>query len=89
MHPTVEPPPPYTATSSWQANAAMVTANEELRRRQEELERKAAELQRREDEIQRNMQYQGMLGLIVKKARELNSYTSKFIFQDLSIIHLY
>lgn len=60
VHPTVEPPPPYTPVSSWEESAAAVSANEELRRRQEELERKAAELQRREDEIQRNMQYQGM-----------------------------
>ena len=61
VYPTVEPPPPYTPASSWEANAATASANEELRRRQEELERKAAELQRREDEIQRNMQYQGLL----------------------------
>jgi len=62
VHPTVEPPPPYTPVSSWQANAAAAAeANEELQRRQEELERKAAELQRREDELQRNMQYQGLL----------------------------
>ena len=60
VHHTVEPPPPYTAVSSWETNAATASANEELRRRQEELERKAAELQRREDEIQRNMQYQGL-----------------------------
>jgi len=67
VHPTVEPPPPYTPASSWEANAATVSANEELRRRQEELERKAAELQRREDEIQRNMQYQGLLVAEYKK----------------------
>lgn len=66
VHPTVEPPPPYTPASSWQANAAAAAeANEELKRRQEELERKAAELQRREDELQRNMQYQGMLGCVI------------------------
>lgn len=62
VHPTVEPPPPYSPASSWEASAATTLANEELRRRQEELERKATELQRREDEIQRNMQYQGLLG---------------------------
>ena len=61
VHPTVEPPPPYSPVSSWETNAATASANEQLRIRQEELERKAAELQRREDEIQRNMQYQGLL----------------------------
>lgn len=55
MQPTMEPPPPYSPSVSWE-NAA---ATEELKRRQEELERKAAELQRREDEIQRSLQLQG------------------------------
>lgn len=67
VHPIVEPPPPYTPTSSWESSSAMASANEELRRRQEELERKAAELQRREDEIQRNMQYQGVYSEQYKK----------------------
>jgi len=60
VHPTLEPPPPYTPASSSEMSAAAVSAHEELRWRQEELERKAAELQRREDEIQRNIQQQGL-----------------------------